>query len=104
MLTDWESWTEPVFNAIRLQKETKLEITLKWDIAEQPRKAPMTEHCLKEKKKKKKAAILIKPMKENTKLNRWKRLVTPRELLIPQFVTNEHELYVSVVPDNNPYF
>lgn len=53
MLTDWESWTEPVFNAIRLQKETKLEITLKWDIAEQPRKAPMTEHCLKEKKKKK---------------------------------------------------
>lgn len=49
MLADWETWTEPVFNAIRLQKETKLKVTLKWNIAEEPRKVSMIEHCLKKK-------------------------------------------------------
>lgn len=62
-MTDWETWTEPVFNAIRLQKETKLKITLKWDSAEEPRKASAIEHCLK------KSSILIKHMTENTKIN-----------------------------------
>lgn len=68
-MTDWESWTEPVFNATRFQKETKLKITLKWDTAKEPRIASVTEHCLKKKKNYKKAAILVKPMKENTKIH-----------------------------------
>lgn len=49
MLTDWETWTEPVFNAVRLQKETKLKVTLKWDTAEELRKASKIEHRLKKK-------------------------------------------------------
>lgn len=88
MLTDWETWTEPVFNAIRLQKETKLKITLKWDIAEPPEKHQWLNIALKK-------AILIKHMKENTKKNSLNRLVIPRDLLILQFVINKHELYVS---------
>lgn len=49
MLTDWETWTEPVFNAVRLQKRVTLSLVSKWDTAEELRKASKIEHRLKKK-------------------------------------------------------